>query len=327
MSEMIVNCVSYADGKRMGAVEIEDISEILRFEGQFIWIGLHEPDEDLLRKIQEEFGLHDLAIEDAHRAHQRPKIEEYGDSLFVVLRTAQTPPGSCEVAFGETHVFLGARYVVTVRHGASLSYAEVRHRCEAAPHLLRQGPGFVLYAIMDFVVDQYFPIIDELEGELEKLEEQIFDRAPRGQGNPEDLYRLKREMLTVKRAIAPLIDVCNRLVRFDRMLIQPDTRLYFRDVYDHVVRINETIDSQRELLTGALESNLALIGVRQNETMQRLASYAALVAVPTLIAGVYGMNFKFMPELDWRFGYPMSLGLMVGVCGFLFYRLRKAGWL
>jgi magnesium transporter len=327
MSEMIVNCVSYADGKRMGAVEIEDISEILRFEGQFIWIGLHEPDEDLLRKIQEEFGLHDLAIEDAHRAHQRPKIEEYGDSLFVVLRTAQTLPGSCEVAFGETHIFLGPRYVVTVRHGASLSYAEVRHRCEAAPDLLRQGPGFVLYAIMDFVVDQYFPIIDELEEELEKLEEEIFDATPRRRENTEEVYRLKREMLAVKRAIAPLIDICNRLVRFDRMLIRPETRLYFRDVYDHVVRINETIDSLRELLTGALESNLALIGIRQNETMQRLASYAALVAVPTLIAGIYGMNFKIMPELDWWLGYPMSLGLMVGVCGYLFYRFRKAGWL
>jgi magnesium transporter len=180
---------------------------------------------------------------------------------------------------------------------------------------------------MDFVVDQYFPIIDELEGELEKLEDEIFDASPRRRDNPEEIYRLKREMLSVKRAIAPLIDVCNRLVRFDRMLIRPETRLYFRDVYDHVVRINETLDSMRELLTGALESNLALIGIRQNETMQRLASYAALIAVPTLIAGIYGMNFKTMPELDWWLGYPMSIGLMVGVCGYLFYRFRKSGWL
>ena len=320
----IVNCVSYAGGHRLHEVELEGVSEVLKEPEGFVWIGLYEPSEEELRQVQEEFGLHDLAIEDAHRAHQRPKIEEYGDSLFIVLRTAQSAEG--EVVFGETHLFVGPRYVVSVRHGASLSYADVRSRCEASPEYLCQGPGFVLYAIMDFVVDHYFPIIDGLEEELEKLEEEIFT----GHGGKEiaqRIYQLKSQMLFLKRAVSPLIEVCNRLVRFDRKLIEPETRLYFRDVYDHVVRINESVDNMRELLTAALETNLALVSVRQNEVMKRLGAVAALVAVPTLIAGIYGMNFEVMPELHWAFGYPTAMLTMVGTCAYLYYRFRKAGWL
>jgi magnesium transporter len=323
-NDAVVKCVAYADGRKLGDVDLDDISEILRFPGQFVWIGLREPDEPLLRKIQEEFTLHDLAVEDALRAHQRPKLEEYGDSLFVVLRTAAL--SGAEIEFGETHVFVGPRYVVSIRHGASLPYGEVRQRCEAAPHLLRKGPGFVLYALMDFVVDHYFPIVDALEEMLEGLEETIFDgRFDRS--TTERIYVLKRDLVAVKRAVSPLVDVCNRLVRFDVGLVPDDCHAYFRDVYDHVIRINEALDTMRELLTTALEANLSLISVGQNEVTKKLAAWAAILAVPTMIAGVYGMNFEFMPELHWRFGYALVMGGMLGVCGVLYWRFKRAGWL
>jgi len=323
-NDAIVKCAAYADGRKLGDVDIDDISEILRFPGQFVWIGLHEPEEPLLRKIQQQFNLHDLAVEDALRAHQRPKLEEYGDSLFVVLRTAALR--HAEIEFGETHIFVGPRYVVSVRHGASLPYTEVRQRCEAAPHLLRKGPGFVLYALMDFVVDHYFPIIDALEEMLEALEESIFN-ARFDRHTTERIYVLKRDLVALKRAVSPLVDVCNRLVRFDVELVPEDCRAYFRDVYDHVIRINEALDTMRELLTTALEANLSLISVAQNEVMKKLAAWAAILAVPTMIAGVYGMNFEFMPELHWRFGYALIMGSMVGTCGFLYWRFKRAGWL
>ena len=324
MSE-VINCVAYTgEGRRIGDVEIDDISEILRFPGQFIWIGVHEPSEELLREVQSEFTLHDLAVEDAHRAHQRPKVEEYGSSLFVVLRTAQTDEAG-KIRYGETHLFVGANYVVTVRHGSSFSYREVRARCEANPQLLRQGPGFVLYAIMDFVVDRFFPIVDRLEDEIEELEEQLFSNVAHRE-TAERIYALKVELVNLKRAVAPLIEICNRLVRFDLPLVHAETRLYFRDVYDHVIRINEQVDVMRELLTSALEANLALAAVRQNEVMKKLAGWAAIIAVPTMIAGVYGMNFEFMPELRSPLGYPLSLGAMAAACGLLYWNFKRLGW-
>jgi magnesium transporter len=322
----VIACAAYAEGRRVGDVAIPDISEVLRQPDRFIWIGLHEPDTELLREIQQEFGLHDLAIEDALAAHQRPKLERYGDSLFVVLRTAKLAPAADGVELGETHVFVGPRYVVSVRHGASAPLADVRARCEATPALLAKGPGFVLYALMDFVVDQFFPLVDALEDQLEALEEAIFhERFSRE--TTERIYRLKRELLEVKRAVSPLVDISNRLVRADVELIHEDTRVYFRDVYDHAIRLNEMVDTLRELLTTALEANLSLLSVEQNEAMKRLAGWAAIIAVPTMIAGVYGMNFKFMPELDWPFGYPLTVGAMLGACAYLYYRFKRAGWL
>jgi magnesium transporter len=322
--DRVVNCAAYCDGRKIGNVDIDDISEILQFPGQFIWIGLHEPTAELLRKIQEEFSLHDLAVEDALRAHQRPKLEEYGDSLFVVLRTVQMVDGKTQ--FGETHLFVGSRYVVSVRHGASLSYAELRARCERTPHLLRKGPGFVLYAIMDFVVDQCFPIVDALEDELEGLEEEIFG-GTFDRNTTQRIYDLKRELVALKRAAVPLVEMCNRLVRFDTTLIPDDTRPYFRDVYDHVIRINESIDTLRELLTTALEANLSLISVQQNDVTKKLAAWAAILAVPTMIAGIYGMNFDVMPELRWRYGYLVIVFMMFGICSLLFWRFKRADWL
>ena len=322
----VIACAAYAGGRRVGDVLIPDISEALKEPDRFVWIGLHEPDTELLREIQQEFGLHDLAVEDALAAHQRPKLERYGDSLFVVLRTARLAPGPDGVELGETHIFVGPRYVVTVRHGASAPLAEVRARCEATPALLAKGPGFVLYALMDFVVDQFFPFVDALEARLEALEAAIFHERFSAE-TTERIYRLKRDLLEVKRAVSPLVDVCTRLMRPDVLLIPEDTRVYFRDVYDHAIRLTEMVDMLRELLTTALEANLSLVSVAQNEAMKRLAGWAAIIAVPTMVAGVYGMNFKFMPELDWPFGYPLAVGVMLGACAYLYYRFKRSGWL
>lgn len=321
----VVNCAAYQDGKKVAAhVPIDDVSEVLKVKGQFVWIGLHEPDEQLLRKVQTEFGLHDLAVEDALRAHQRPKLDEYGEDLFIVVRTAQRRDDTVE--FGETHFFVGAQYLVSVRHGDSPPYVEVRNRCEHTPALLKKGPGFVLYALMDFIVDNYFPILEALEEKVEELETSIFDEAIDRETTVK-IYEQKRDLLKLKRAVAPLVDVCTRLERFDLALIDRDVRPYFRDVHDHAMRINERIDTLREVLSSVLEANLSLMSVNQNEVMKKLAAGAAILAAPTLLAGIWGMNFEAMPELRWAPAYPLALGTMVVVCGFLFWRFRRAGWL
>jgi len=321
----IVNCAAYAEGSRVANVEIQDISEVLKKSNQFVWVGLHEPDAEMLRKIQREFGLHELAIEDAHRAHQRPKLETYGDSLFITLRTAQIN-ASEQIEMGETHFFLGINFIVTVRHGSSLTYTDVRARCESTPHLLRKGPGFALYAVMDAIVDQYFPVIDYLVQKLEALEENIFGEKFTRQTTSQ-IYQLKRQLLDVKRAVSPLIDICNRLMRFDLTLIQEETRPYFRDVYDHAIRINEMVDNARELLTTALEANFSLISLSQNEVSKRFAGWAAIIGIPTMVAGIYGMNFKYLPELEWHYGYPLVLTVTFGACVILYLLFKRSGWL
>jgi magnesium transporter len=322
----VINCAAYADGRRVANIEINEISQVLKQPDRFVWIGLYEPDEEILKQVQGEFGLHDLEVEDAHLAHQRPKLEAYGDTLFIVLRTAQMNFEQGHIDFGETHFFVGANFLVTVRHGSSLPYTEVRARCESTPHLLRKGPAFALYAVMDSIVDQYFPVIDALEQALEVLEEQIFSEKS-GRETTEQIYHLKRELLHVKRVVSPLIDICNRLIRFDLALIPDDTRPYFRDIYDHAIRINELVDNARELLNGALEANLSLISISQNEVSKKFAGWAAIIAVPTMIAGIYGMNFKSMPELDWAYGYPMVLALTFGSCILLFLLFKRSGWI
>jgi magnesium transporter len=324
--EGVVASVAYADGKRVGDVAIPDVSEVLKQPGVFVWIGLHDPSPELLRQLQQEFGLHDLAIEDAQVAHQRPKLEQYGDSIFVVLRPTLLSPDQERIELAETHIFVGPRYVVSVRHGATPSYAAVRARCESTPALLAKGPGFVLYAVMDFIVDQYFPIVDLLGDKLEQLEDAIFSQTF-NRTTVQRIYELKRNMLEVKRAVSPLVDVCNRLMRFDQPLIPEDTRPYFRDVYDHAIRINEHVDTLRELLTGALEAHLSLTAVAQNDAMKKLAGWAAIIGVPTMVAGIYGMNFKLMPELEWHYGYPAVMVVMLASCGYLYYRFKRSGWL
>jgi magnesium transporter len=321
----IINCAAYSQGRRKADVDLSDVHEVLKENNQFVWIGLHEPSEEVLGQVQQEFNLHDLAVEDAHNAHQRPKVEMYGDSIFVVLRTAQVNREH-HIEFGETHFFVGPNYIVTVRHGSSVSYAEVRSSCENSPQMLSKGQGFALYAVMDFIVDKYYPVVHEMEMELESIEDKIFKEKP-SRETTEQIYQLKRELLEVKRAVSPLVDVCNRLMRFDIKCISEETRPYFRDVYDHVVRINEMIENTRELLNTALEANFSLISISQNDVSKKFAGWAAIIAVPTMVAGFYGMNFKFIPETEWPYGFYAVLLLTVGLCILLYYFFRRSGWL
>ena len=323
--KQIINCAAYSMGRRVGDVELDNVHEVLKEPGQFVWIALHEPSEGMLARVQREFGLHDLAVEDAHAAHQRPKIEMYGDSLFVVLRTVQMN-AEHHIEFGETHFFVGHNFIVTVRHNSSVSYANVRLMCESTPHLLSKGQGFALYAVMDFIVDQYFPVMHELEMELVEIEDKIFKEKP-SRKTTEQIYQLKRELLEVRRAVSPLVDVCNRLMRFDIKCISEETRAYFRDVYDQVVRINEVLENTRELLSTALEANFSLISISQNDVSKKFAGWAAIIAVPTMVAGFYGMNFRFMPELEWRYGFYSVILFTVGACFLLYYFFRRSGWL
>lgn len=324
--DSIVNCVAYSEGRRVANIEISKISETLGQKDKFVWVGLHEPDEDLLKQVQEEFNLHDLAIEDAHNAHQRPKLEAYGETVFIVLRTAQINLKEHRTEFGETHFFLGQDFIVNVRHGSSISYRDVRRRCESTPELLSKGPAFALYAVMDSIVDQYFPVIEALEQELVEVEDEIFGKKPT-RGTTQRIYELKRELLEVKRAITPLIDICNRLMRFDIKLIPDDTRPYFRDVYDHALRINEMLDNTRDLVTAALEANFSLTSISQSEVSKKFAGWAAIIGVPTMIAGIYGMNFEAMPELHWTYAYPVVLSVTFCLCIVLYIVFKKSGWL
>lgn len=321
----VINCAAYSEGRRVANVELKDINTVLHQPNHFVWLGLHEPDEALLSQVQRQFCLHDLAVEDAHNAHQRPKIEAYGDTLFIVLRTAQMNANR-HIDFGETHFFVGTNFLVTVRHGSSIAYTEVRNRCESMPQLLCKGQGFALYAVMDAIVDQYFPVVDALETELTAIEEKIFSEKPTRE-TTEQIYELKRELLEVKRAVSPLIDICNRLMRFDIKLIAEETQAYFRDIYDHAIRINEMVDNARELLNTALDANFSLISISQSEVSKKMAGWAAIIAVPTLVAGFYGMNFQFMPELQWRYGYPFVVTLTISSCIIVYLFFRRAGWL
>jgi magnesium transporter len=321
----IINCAAYSEGQRIADIELKEVHDVLKSSDQFVWIGLHEPSEEVLNQVQKEFGLHDLAVEDAHMAHQRPKAETYGDTLFVVMRTAQMNKEH-HIDFGETHFFVGTNFIVTIRHGSSVSYADVRIRCESTPHLLKKGQGFALYAVMDFIVDQYFPVVHDMEMELEVIEDKVFKEKP-SRETTEQIYNLKRELLDVKRAVSPLVDICNRLVRFDLQCISEDTRPYFRDVYDHVIRINEMVENTRELLNTALEANFSLISISQSDVSKKFAGWAAIIAVPTMVAGFYGMNFKFLPQSETHFGfYAVILGTIIA-CFLLYYLFRRSKWL
>ncbi len=323
-NRMIMKCVAYQNGISIGDVTIEDISEVLKQEHTFVWLGLLEANRELLIKIQEEFGLHDLAIEDACAAHQRPKIEEFGESLFMVLHTAHLVGD--EVKFGETHIFLGQRFLVTVRHGYSRSHSKIRARCEAMPKQLAKGPGFALYSIMDFIVDNYVPVIDGLQARFDELESAIFQYQPSRQ-TMEGLYELKRELMLLEGAITPVIDICNELMRLHNTVIPKEGRVYFRDVADHVKRIDQKIHGMREMLVAAMGVHLTFETVRQNEVVKRLAGWGAILAIPTMVFSWYGMNFRHMPELDWQYSYPVVVGGVALGSLLLYWRLKKAGWL
>ncbi|HET6371572.1 MAG TPA: magnesium/cobalt transporter CorA [Nitrospiria bacterium] len=321
---MLVNCAAYQSGRKVANISLNEIRDYMSRPDCFVWVALRDPEDGELDALQDEFGLHDLPVEDARYGHQRPKIEEYGQSLFMVLHLIEMAGG--ELITGEAAIFVGERYVLSVRRGAGQGFAAVRARAEQEPELLRHGPAYVLYALMDAVVDRYFPAIEALAEEIEEIEERIFS-GETTRASIETLYGLKRRLMVVKHAAGPLIEAVGKLHGGRVPPICSGIQDYFRDVSDHLLRLNQSIDSLRETVTTAIGATISLITIQETEVTKRLAAYAALVAVPTLIAGVYGMNFKQMPELQWMFGYPLVLVIMAALDGYLFYRFRKAKWL
>ncbi len=325
---MLVNCAAYQDGKKLGEIAVEDISEYLHRRDCFVWVALFQPTPEELDQMALEFELHPLAVEDARKGHQRPKIEEYDDSLFVVLQSIESAPEEShdDLLVGEIDIFAGRNYILSVRHRTQKSFVDVRARCEREPELLRVGSGFVLYAIMDAIVDRYFPILEELESSLEEAESRLFSDSST-QHRIEELYDLKRRLMTLKHATTPLMEAVGKLYggRVPQMCVGAQD--YFRDVYDHLSRINAAIENIREMLTTAITVNIAMISLAESEVTKRLAAWGALITVPTLIAGIYGMNFARMPELKWSLGYPLVLLAMSGIDLLLFWRFRKAKWL
>jgi magnesium transporter len=322
---MLVCCVAYQDGRKLAEIATAEIHEYVRRPNCFVWVALHDPGSAELEEMQKEFGLHPLAVEDARLGHQRPKIEEYEDSLFTLLQLVE--PVNGELRTGAVAVFAGPNYVLSVRSHAEEGFQHVRARCEREPELLRRGPGYVLYALMDSVVDRYFPLLDQLENELAGIEERIFSPQTSARANIEALYALKRRLMVMKHAVAPLLEGISNLSGARVPAMCAAFREYFRDVSDHLQWLNQTVESIRDTLATAISLNLSMMSQHENETMKRLAAYAALLAVPTMIAGIYGMNFEHMPELKWRYGYGLSLLVMGVIDAFLFYRLRKARWL
>ena len=323
-TDAIVAASAYAGGQRVADITLEEASGWRQKPGHLVWIGLREPNDQLLAAVQRQFGLHDLAIEDAKHAHQRPKIEQYGEALFIVARTAQLIDGS--IKFGETHLFVGEGYLVSVRHGASTTYASVRERCESCPRSLARGEDYILYAILDFIVDNYYPVLEAVHEEVEEIEDSVLASTIQ-RAQIERLYLLRRDLLRLRNAIGPLVDVCRRLEHDELTMIQPTMRPLFRDVTDHVRTIHERIDSMREVLAFAFEASLLVGQAQETAVSKRLASWLAIIAVPTAVAGIYGMNFKHMPELESPYGYPAVLSTIVLACSFLFWRFRRAGWL
>ncbi|MFL5252277.1 MAG: magnesium and cobalt transport protein CorA [Rhodopila sp.] len=320
----VVASAVYAGGHRAKSIPVHEAGEWARRDGHFVWIGLLAPDPALLAEVQAQLDLHPLAIEDAGKAHQQPKVERYGESLFLVARTAQMAEG--RIAFGETHVFIGRGFVVTVRHGASTSYTAVRERYEACPTQLARGETYILYAILDFIVDNYMPAIESVQFQVEAIEDKVL-AAGLARADIDHLYALRRDLLRLRNAVLPLVEVCRRLQHTEVLEIDEPMRLLFRDVTDHVRRIQEDIASLREVLAFAFEASLLIGQAEQTETTRRLAAWAAILAVPTAIAGIYGMNFEYMPELKWAWGYFLILGGIVGACAMLYIKFRRLGWL
>jgi magnesium transporter len=321
---MLISAVVYRDGRKLADIEPGDIHRYVAEPQNLVWVALRDPDSATLDQMQAQFDLHPLAVEDARNGHQRPKIEDYGDSLFAVLHVIE--PVGDEIHVGEVAIFTGRNYILTVRSHTEKGFQEVRARCEREPEQLRIGAGYVLYALIDAVVDRYFPVLDLLEGEIEAVEERLFaDSSPRL--NIEALYRLRNRLTVVRHAVAPLLESISNLSGARVPTLCADLREYFRDIYDHLQRLNQTIESIRDSAASATQVNLSMITLQESETMKRLAAYAALIAVPTLIAGIYGMNFTHMPELGWRYGYAGVIGLMVAIDTWLFVRLRKSKWL
>jgi magnesium transporter len=321
---MLINCVAYQEGKKLSDISVESISDFIQMPDCFVWVALREPESAELAVMKEEFGLHELAVEDAERGHQRPKIEEYGDSLFVVVRTIELDGD--EIHEGELDIFVAANYVLSVRNNVNRGFLGVRARAEREPKLLAMGSSFVLYALMDAVVDRYFPVLAMLEAELEKIEDRIFIKGSQ-RDNIERLYDLKRKVLVLRHAVTPMLDALGKLHGGRVPMFCLDTQEYFRDVHDHLQRINSAVDALRETIGTAIQVNLSMVSIDEGEVNKRLAAWAAIFGVFTAFAGVWGMNFEFMPELKSHWGYPGALAFMFSLSGYLYYRFRKSGWL
>ena len=321
---MLVNCAAYRDGKKVADIGKEEIHKYLDEPGTFVWVALRDPAPEELDEMARAFDLHELAVEDARYGHQRPKLEEYGESLFAVVHTVEYEGEELNV--GELAIFVGKNYVLSVRQRTREGFANVRARAEREPHLLKHGSAFVLYALIDTVVDRYFPVLERLEDELDQVERRIFEGTP-ARATIEALYALKQKLMMLRHATGPLQEYVGKLHGGRVPQVCENTQEYFRDIDDHLSRINQSIDSLRELVVMGTTVNLSLISLQEGETVKRLAAYAALVAVPTMIAGIYGMNFQHMPELKWTYGYPLALALMVVIDSYLFYRFRKEKWL
>jgi magnesium transporter len=324
---VIVDCAIYENGQRRdGKVDLEQAYSERGKQNAFVWIGLFEPTEEEFESLRSEFELHPLAVEDAIHAHQRPKLEVFGDMVLLVLKTARYVDPTEVIELGELLIFLGHDYVITVRHGEASELVTVRQELEGDPERMRGGPGAVLHAILDRVVDDYGPAIDGLQEDIDEVEAELFS-GDRSANPAERIYRLLREVLAFRRASAPLIDPIEKLAAGHYEQVDPKIRDYFRDVNDHLIRARDQLDGMHDLLTSSLQANLAQVGVRQNEDMRRISAWVAIVAVPTAVAGIYGMNFEHMPELDWTYGYPAVLVFMLVVCSSLYWYFRRAGWL
>ena len=325
---MLINCAAYQDGRKLADIEIDDISVYVAKPECFVWVALKDPGPDELEAMKHEFGLHELAVEDVRHGHQRPKIEEYGDSLFAVMHTIETDDDG-EFVIGEVDVFVGTNYVLSVRRGTRHGFQEVRARCEREPQLLKEGSAFVLYALADNVVDRYFPILEAIGTEIEEIEDRIFDKHDLAASRAiiEDLYSLKRRLVMLQHHIAPLLEGISKFTGGRIPSICVGMQAYFRDVYDHLDRIVRTIEGRREMIVTAIQVNLGMISLAENEVTKRLGSFAALFAVPTMIAGIYGMNFQSIPELHYQYGYPVCLAVMLLIDVGLYWRFKKANWL
>ena len=322
---MLINCVAYRDGGKLADLDPSQISDYLALPGCFVWVALRDASDAELAMLQSEFDLHELAVEDARHGHQRPKIEEYGKVVFAVLHLLELSPTD-ELRLGEVHLFAGPNFVLSVRNRSSQGFMGVRERCEREPELLRQGASFVLYALMDAVVDRYFPLVDALESELETIEGQIFDRGA-GRANIERLYELKHKVTVLRHAVSPLLDAMTKLYGGRVPLVCAPSSDYFRDIADHLARLQTTIDTIRDTIGTAIQVNLSMVTIEESEVTKRLAAWAGIFAVATFFVGIWGMNFQHMPELQQPWGYPAALGVIAVTCGAMYWRFRRVGWL
>lgn len=322
---MLINCVAYQDGKRLAEIQPDEIRRYLAMPGCFVWVALLERDPALLEKMREQFGLHPLAVEDALKANQLPKVETYGDQLFIITRTANLDGDTIQP--GETAFFIGPHFFVSVRHGSARTHTDVRTRLESLPAKLAHGPDYVLYAVLDFIVDGYFPVIDAIEERMLAVEDSVMD-TPLDASEIRHLYKQRHEIIRFQRLVGMMKEVAGRLATDDDLPnIDPAVRPFYRDVWDHVQRAEYRLNGLRDIAASVIETNGMLEQQRQGVITRQLAAWAAILAVPTAIAGIYGMNFEHMPELGWTFGYPLIVGAMGAICLTLYWRFKHIGWL